>query len=78
MPNYMLIPRRIAFKNNIAVGNCFYTLTTVDSNVENKIMLLPTDHYDFDGPIDYIGKTKEQIEFEVKQFINTIIESKVA
>ena len=71
MNNFQLIPRLIVFKNGVAVGNCFYKLTA-DSNVETKVMLLPTDHYDFDGPVDFLGKTKDQIESNVKQFINNI------
>lgn len=70
--NFMLIPRCVAFKNGIAVGGCFYKRTTVDSNVEEKVVLLPTDHYDFAGPVDFIGKTKEQIESDVKQFIDNV------
>ena len=58
MNNY---PRSIFFKNGKAIKTnefCDY-----DSII---VMNLPSDHYDFIGPINVIGKSKSEIEEEIK------------
>ncbi len=60
-----LFPRGIYFKCGKAVGS-FPSIVDYDSQ---KTIDLPSDHYDFLGPIDVLGKTKEEIEKEVKIFL---------
>jgi hypothetical protein len=57
------IPRSVYFKDGKAIGT--FPSQPYDSMT---VINLPTDHYDFRGPIDIIGKTKEQIEKQVEGF----------
>lgn len=56
-----LIPRSIYFRNGKAIG----TFPNQDYDIV-ETMWLPTDHYDFIGPISLIGRTKEEIEKDIK------------
>jgi hypothetical protein len=62
-------PRAIFFKDGKAVG----TTNTMhgkgfDYYDSMHVMQLPSDHYDFLGPINVVGKTKEEIEAEIKSY----------
>ena len=62
-----LIPRVVAFDENdkaLCAGNAVYAETNTKYT---KIMHLPTDHYDFLGPLNVKGKTAEEIETEAKE-----------
>lgn len=53
--------RSVYFLNGKAVGtHPIYPGATM------VVMQLPSDHYDFLGPVSILGKTKAQIEAEVK------------
>jgi len=54
-----MYPRSIYFLQGKAIGT--FNLGRHDSM---HVMMLPSDHYDFLGSIDIIGKTKDQIELE--------------
>jgi hypothetical protein len=62
--SYSMFPRGVYFKDGKAVGispyageyDCVHTI------------FLPSDHYDFAGPVRVNGKTKEQIEQEAVWF----------
>lgn len=62
--HWSMIPRLVAFKDGkaVAVGqHCNHY-----SGAKLEVIHLPTDHYDFIGPVDVVGKTKEQIEAEAE------------
>jgi hypothetical protein len=62
----MMIPRKVLFKKELAVG----VYPMIVNHDDSAIMDLPTDHYDFVG-FDYYGKTKEQIEQELCVYLGT-------
>lgn len=55
-------PRSIYFKDGKAVGS--HSSLPYDTV---KTIWLPSDHYDFLGPINIFGKTEEEIELEIKK-----------
>jgi hypothetical protein len=57
-----MIPRGLVFDSN---GICLGT-SMFNSGASIKTVSLPTDHYDFLGPINPVGKTLKQIEAEVQ------------
>jgi hypothetical protein len=57
-----LIPRLVAFDEN---GKAICTGCPANLYSNTQTIRLPTDHYDFAGPVNVQGKTKEQIEREV-------------
>lgn len=57
-----MYPRAVLFKNGRAVG----TYTMAIDHDTMVVMHLPSDHYDFLGPISVVGKTKEEIERDVR------------
>lgn len=67
MSQFSLYPRLVAFEDNKAVveGNPahFYK--------DKRVISLPSDHYDFAGPIRVEGKTQEQIDQEVSEFMES-------
>jgi len=61
-----MIARGVAFDDNgkaIVAGNptCFYK--------NMKVMWLPTDHYDFNGPLNVKGKTEQEIIAEAAKIM---------
>lgn len=60
-----LIPRSIAFVDGrcVAVGNEVHTIT--DPEAVKDVMKFPTDHYDFLGPVNPVGNTREEIEAKI-------------
>jgi hypothetical protein len=65
MPKFTYIPRAVYFKTGQCIGTGFSA-----SGLEVKVIHLPTEHYDFPGPIerDIKGKTYSEILAEVEQF----------
>lgn len=61
------IPRGIYFKNGKATGTQRPHVSEGDS-ISLDVIFLPTDHYDFIGPIKVQGKSKEDIEAEAESF----------
>lgn len=61
--NYSLIPRSVYFKD----GKAVHTHPSISYD-KIDVIRLPTDHYDFIGPIPIVGKTKDQIESDIKVF----------
>jgi hypothetical protein len=61
------IPRSVYFDHN---GKCIGAgFSAVEREAATtKIMLLPTDHYDFLGPIQVKGKSEAEIIEEASQF----------
>jgi hypothetical protein len=56
---WQMIPRAVGFKNGIAV--CAGNAVHVNDLDSVEVIELPTDHYDFLGPVTVQGKTYEQI-----------------
>jgi hypothetical protein len=56
--DYYWVPRSLYFKNGKFVGT--FNLGT-ESHDEVHYMHLPTDHYDFCGPINLRNKTYQEI-----------------
>ena len=72
MSKYYLYPRAVYFDMDgfcIGAGVGGMEVARRTKHTE-KTMELPSDHYDFLGPINYLGKVKEQIEAEVKVFMS--------
>lgn len=59
------IPRGIYFKNGVGVSVVPQVCHDYD---ECKVVYLPTDHYDFIGPINIVGKTLDQIKTEAETY----------
>lgn len=62
--HWIMVPRLVAFVDGIAVAaglNC-----NNHSGASLSVVHLPTDHYDFIGPVDVVGKTLLQIELEAE------------
>jgi len=59
-------PRAVFFKDGRAIGAGF----TAASKEADKmvVMMLPSDHYDFIGPINVVGKTRAEIENEAASY----------
>jgi hypothetical protein len=55
-------PRSIYFLQGKAIGT--FNLGRHD---DMHVMMLPSDHYDFLGPINIIGKTQEKIQQEANE-----------
>lgn len=64
---YQFIPRSVYFKDGICIGAGFCSSAHQADQME--IIALPTDHYDFLGPINVLSKTKEQIEQEISKYL---------
>lgn len=64
----MLVPRGIAFDKitGKAVAVC-PQIDYYDKQYEQKVIDLPTDHYDFIGDINPIGKTEHEIRNNVSR-----------
>lgn len=60
-----LINRAVYFIDGKAIGAGF-SPAMYSPKVKAEVIALPTEHYDFLGPIDIIGKSKAEIEAEVK------------
>lgn len=60
---YSNYPRSVYFKNTKAIGTFDHS-----DHDDMFIIQIPSDHFDFLGPINIIGKTKVEIENEVKEF----------
>lgn len=60
-----LYPRSVYFVNGRAIGAGF-SCAEQESKKKTVVMFLPSEHPDFLGPINVLGKTQEQIELEVK------------
>ena len=59
-------PRAVYFSNGLGVcAGVSGQLTSHDSMV---VVLLPSEHYDFVGPVNVRGKTLSQIEKEVESY----------
>lgn len=62
-------PRAIYFKNGKAVGTTMSMLGKGFEYYDSMFIInLPSDHYDFMGPINVFGKTKKEIETEAEQY----------
>ncbi len=66
IPSMQFIARTVYFKNGKAIGAGFTSAQFEADKAE--VIRLPTDHYDFIGPIKVFGKTKEEIEKEAKTY----------
>ena len=64
-----MIPRAVYFSENKAVGAGFAAPNVYDAVF---VINLPTDHYDFIGPISCIGKSKEEIEKEAMELYSAL------
>lgn len=64
--NYALTPRDTYFLEGkcIAVGFRYNI-----KHDKKEVIKFPTDHYDFIGPVKYIGLTKEEIEENIRMFM---------
>ena len=62
----MLINRQLAFDRN---GRCVAAGCSceVTPHVSTAVVALPTDHYDFLGPVQVVGKTMPEIETAILQ-----------
>lgn len=60
------INRSVYFKAGVCIGAGFCAAEQDADKTE--VIALPTDHYDFLGPIKVLGKTKEQIETEATSY----------
>lgn len=60
------INRAVYFKTGVCIGAGFCAAEREADATE--VIALPTDHFDFLGPIKVIGKTKEQIETEAANY----------
>ncbi len=64
----MFIPRKLHFSSGICIA---YGIATYmypiakDLRLEEKVLDFPTDHVEFFGPINPIGKTMDQIQKEI-------------
>lgn len=69
--SYQVLPRAVAFKDGkaISTGNSAEIAKIHDNTVQVLVVGLPTDHYDFAGPVDVVGKTLEEIKAEVEKMI---------
>lgn len=65
---WQMIPRGVGFKDGIGVcaGNAVHVARDINSV---KVVFLPTDHYDFLGPVSVKGKTLEEIKKEADRVI---------
>jgi len=67
-----LYPRSVYFVNGRAIGAGF-SVAEQDPKKKTVVMFLPSEHHDFLGPINVLGKTQEQIELEVNPFTQSKI-----
>ncbi len=58
----MKIPRMLAFENGKCVAAGVSANRTFYPNAEFKVYDLPTDHYDFLGTINPVGKTEKELQ----------------
>ena len=63
MNNIRYFPRSIYFLNDKAVGS-----HPVGKYDKMRVISLPSDHYDFLGPINIYGKTEQEIKEESKTY----------
>jgi hypothetical protein len=62
-----LYPRDAAFKDGRCVASgCPAALYTKADGYERATIFLPSDHYDFGGPVFPVGLTKAEIEEKVR------------
>lgn len=61
------IPRNVYFRDGFCIGAGFSSVEKDADKVE--VILLPTEHYDFLGPIEVLNKTKTQIELEASKYL---------
>lgn len=69
-----LIPRQVAFVDDHAVAAG--VACQVTSHDCTEVLFLPTDHYDFLGPVRVEGKTRDEIEHDVQVILAKEAEEK--
>lgn len=62
-----LFSRAVHFKGDRGAGAGF-ALCQRDYD-RTEVLSLPSDHYDFLGPLDVVGKTKDEILLEAEQLL---------
>ena len=63
------IPRAVVFRDDKGVcAGCPAGMYVGEPGCVTKTIELPTDHYDFAGPVSVLGKTEEEILREVETY----------
>ncbi len=68
---YSLIPRQVAFQNDKCIAYGISSSNYTFPDVNKKIIKFPSDNYDFFGPINPIGKNKEEIIINIVEFVKS-------